>query len=143
MAVETTYRKVKLWNRHSEDFSQVVKGDKIHIPAGKSITVSRRQALDIRGHYPGKNVKTKLEIEPILETIDVPEEWLDHKTGRTFSSREALLRHLGVDPGTKAKPDFDCVVCGSKFKSKDELLGHLPECVRKHAPKEAAPAAKK
>ena len=127
-------------NRNDQDYDYIVKGAKFHIPAHKSITVSRRQALDIRGHYPGKNVATKIEIVPIFEDIDVAEEWMDHKTGRTFVSREALLKHLGVDPKTVTdKPSaLACPVCQStEFTTKEELIAHLGACVKKHTPKEA------
>lgn len=141
MAIETTYRKAKVWNRHDEDFSYMVKGNKVHIPAHKSITVSRRQALDIRGHYPGKNTITKIEIEPIYEEIEVADEFVDHKTGKTFGSREALLKHLGVDPATvQERPSpFSCPICSAaEFKTKEELIAHVGSCVKKHTPKEAA-----
>ena len=143
MSKETTYRKAKVWNRDSVDYNQVVKGDKVMIPAGKSITVSRRVALDIRGHYPGKNVTSKLEIEPIIEVLDVPDEFIDHKTGKSFRSREELLKHLGVDPVLASKPEgFECVICTTGFNTKDELVAHLTDCVKKHAPKAEATAKK-
>jgi hypothetical protein len=143
MSTEVTYRKAKVWNKGTEDYAQSVKGEKVFIPAGKSITVSRRTAIDIRGHYPGKNVIAKLEIEPIMEKIEVADEYVDHKTGKTFRTREDLLRHLGVDPVLASKPKgFECVICLEEFTNKDELVAHLTECVKKHAPKETAAAKK-
>lgn len=136
MSREKTYRKAKVWNRHSEDFDQKVKGEIVHIPAGKSITVSRREALNIRGHYPGKDIVTKIEIEPIMEEIDVPDEYIDHKTGQTFNSKKELLQHLGVDPALGVDPDgFECVICGESFGTKDELVTHLKTCVAQSAQK--------
>jgi len=143
MATETTHRKAKIWNRNSEDYSQIVKGEKVHIPKGKSITVSRRQALDIRGHYPGKGVVTKLEIEPILEKVEVDEQWVDHRTGKIYPTKDSLLRHLGVDPALASKPKgFECVICGEECETKDELVAHLAKCVPEHAPKQEAAAKK-
>jgi len=144
MATEMTYRKAKVWNRNTEEYSQIVKGEKVHIPAGGSLTVSRRQALDIRGHYPGKNVITRIEIEPILEAVNVQEDYVDHRTGKTFSSKESLLKHLGVDPMLVNKPaGFDCVICNKNFDNKDELVAHLADCVKWHSNKKPEVATAK
>jgi hypothetical protein len=139
MAKISIAKKVKIWNRHTEDYSQVVKGEAVHIPAGKYIECSRRKGLDIRGHYPGKGIICKLEIEPIYEEVDEPEQYMDHRTGEIFGTREALLKHLGINP-EDAKLKLKCGLCDAPFDDKAALAAHMTVCLSKFQ-KEKKPVA--
>jgi len=133
-------KKVKLWNRHDQDYKQIVNGMEICIPSGKYIQCSRREGLAIRGHYPGKGVTCKLEIEPIYEEVDEPEVYMDHRTGEIFSNRAALLKHLGIDEGV-VKANFKCGLCETSFPDRVSLAAHMQECLPKFKKETKAAAA--
>lgn len=136
MATQKIVKKVKLWNRDTEDYKQVVTGEEVFIKAGGNIVCDRRRAIAIRGHCTGKgNTRSMLDIEPIYEIGEVNEIYIDHKTGQQFPSKEALLKHLGLDPeaveSAKSTIRYVCPVCDDAFSSKDQLIAHMPKCLDK------------
>jgi len=135
MAKVKVAKKARVWNRGSQDYKQVVMGDEVYIPAGGSVTVSRRQAISIKGHYCGKGVKASIEVEPLFEEQDEPETYIDHRTGQVFPSRSSLLKHLGIDEDTadKAKnaTKYICAICEDPFEDKDALIAHMKKCMAK------------
>lgn len=128
-------KKARVWNRGSEDYKQVVMGDEVFIPAGGSVTVSRRQAIQIKGHYCGKGVKASLEVEPLFELQDEQEIYIDHRTGQIFPTRSALLKHLGIDEDAaeraKNAPKYICAICEDPFETKEDLIAHMKKCMAK------------
>ena len=128
-------KNVKVHNRGAEDYKQVVMGDEVYIPAGGFVSVSRRQGINIKGHYCGKGVAVSLDIEPTYEEVDIGEQYVDHRTGQIFPSRESLLRHLGVDPdqadAVKKAPKFVCAICDEVFEDKGVLINHMEKCLAK------------
>lgn len=134
---EKICKRVKLWNRDTVDYRQIVRGDEVFIKAGGFIECSRRHAIEIRGHCTGKDVKARLEVEPIYEESDVTEVFIDHKSGQQFPTREALLKHLGVDPKAVAASNakqttvYPCPICDKTCNSKAEIVAHMPGCLAK------------
>jgi len=147
-------RKARLWNRGDTDFHQIVNGTEYHIKAGDSITVSRREAVVIRGHYCGKNVPVSLEIEKIFENVSEDKTPVtDHRTGQLFPTQDAYLQHLGInnrehvdvgalkeqilaelkqDPANKTvEKEYICPFCEGSFTKKQGLIIHMRACEKK------------
>jgi uncharacterized C2H2 Zn-finger protein len=135
MATEKIVKRVKLWNRGSEDYKQLVRGDEVFIPKSGYIECGRRRAIEIRGHCTGKHVRAKLEIEPIFEKGNVNEIYVDHKTGQQFPTRDALLKHLGIDPASisadRAVNKYLCPLCDATFDNKEDVVTHMGKCMDK------------
>ena len=147
MAMTKVAKRARVWNRGSGDYKQVVMGDEVYIPAGGSVTVSRRQAIQIKGHYCGKSVKASLEVEPLWEMAEEQEIYQDPRTGQIFPTRASLLKHLGIDESAanevKNAPKYTCAICEKSFETKEELIADMKKClakVEKSAKKETVPA---
>jgi hypothetical protein len=144
MAKVKVAKKAKVWNRGSQDYKQVVMGDEVFIPVGGHVVVSRRQAINIKGHYCGKGVEAQIEVEPIFELSGEGEIYTDHKTGQVFPSREALLKHLGIDEkvadSVKNAPKYICAICEDSFDEKDAFIAHMEKCMAKLKKTKAATA---
>jgi len=65
--MENVAKRARLWNRGNTDYKQIVNGSEVYIPAGKSVECSRHEAVTIRGHYCGKGVPVRLEIELLYD----------------------------------------------------------------------------
>jgi hypothetical protein len=131
-------KRVKVWNKDKVDYKQMVRGEEVYIPAGKFIEVGRRKGVEIKGHFTGKYVAAMLEIEPIIETGEESEVWMNHKTGRVFATRDELLKDLGVDPkaadAVKNATRYTCPICDESFTTKDAIVAHMPNCLARVKP---------
>jgi uncharacterized C2H2 Zn-finger protein len=91
---------VRLWNDAKEAFNHLVHGNHYHIPAGQFVVLARREAIEVRGHYPGRGVETRLRIEElpgrdkeIISTLDPERLYLCPKCDSEFESKEDYQKH--------------------------------------------------
>lgn len=125
MASEALKQQVALLNRDRADYTETFKGDKVTIPAGKAIKMSRRDAVQFRGQYGGSadgdptrpKIKNLImlpikEINPDLvagELKDlaapVAKTYICNYDGREFDSQEELDEHLEAIKGNRVGKD--------------------------------------
>lgn len=93
----------KVWNRNSYDFTQVYKGEKIHIPAGKFIEMEYFEAKAFAS-YPSPMKKNGQGVDDpaYFKMIDIEgSPGLDHKVvawksnvdGSIHATEEAMYEH--------------------------------------------------
>jgi len=65
-------KKVKLWNDGQKVFDYEIPkdGERYVIQPGKYIELARRDAIKVRGFYPGKDIQVSLRIEPIPGEVE-------------------------------------------------------------------------
>ena len=101
--------KVRLWNRGDKTYDQTVDGERIVIEPGQYKELPRRRAIAVRGHFPGRGIIVRLDIDPILDKYDEPEKIIPT-----------------TDP-SKAKI-YTCPICESEYGVKEDALS----CARSH-----------
>jgi len=140
-------KRAKLWNRGANDYKQMVMGREVFIPKDGYIECSRSEAISIRGHCTGKDAPVSLVIEYIASDKPENERWIDHRSGQQFPSKEALLKHLGIDPQAieeaKNATVYLCPGCDQRFDSSDAAKKHMATCLSQFAPKEDKSVSRK
>lgn len=144
-------KRVRLWNDTDTDYRETVLGNEVYIPARKSITLTRRDAINIRGHCCGKHKPVSLRMEPIEAAAGEERRvYINHQTGVEYATEEALYKSMGLDAKTveaaKTGRRYICPFCDdAEFTSKDALIKHQGKCAEKYQPVGAgtAPAGKR
>lgn len=102
-------------NNNQYPFTQMFKGEKIEIPAGKAVEMEREEAVEFFGaFYPPKidyngNIDPKsfkrLEIVPLSEQVyDVDDSKIvNHATGDVYESQEQYDAAIKSDPELLAR----------------------------------------
>jgi hypothetical protein len=140
-------KRAKLWNRGANDYRHVVMGQEVFIPKDGFIECSRSEAMKIRGHCTGLNDPVHLDIELLDASDDERVRWIDHRTGQEFPTRDALLKHLGVDPAEAEAARngvvYPCPMCNRKFTDAEKAREHMRQCLGGTASSAPAPATKR
>lgn len=61
------YRYSYVKNNGKNEYRETINGTEYVIKPGEKIKMRRREAISLRGSYPGDKVEKKLTIEPCLE----------------------------------------------------------------------------
>lgn len=136
-ATMTVPKRAKLWNKGDRDFKHMVIGKEVFIPKGGYIDCSRSEAMKIRGHCTGKDEPVTLIIELVDDGKPEREKFIDHRTGQEFPTRNALLKHLGIDPkevdAEQNATVYSCPGCDQTFKDAESAKVHMAACLLKFA----------
>lgn len=104
----------RLWNDDDKPFDYEINGARWTIPAKGFIEknpngakLTRRECYNVRGFYPGKDVKVRLRVEEINDAAPAKDE---------SKEREVI---------------YICPVCGNEFKQKGMALA----CAARHKKK--------
>ena len=84
--VQGVYKYVWLVNDSQEEYREKIDGDEYVIPGKGKVKMRRRDAIKVRGHFPGDGIKKRLLIVPIFES----EEWICPVTGKGFPTEREL-----------------------------------------------------
>jgi hypothetical protein len=101
---------VKVWNDNVHPYSEVFKGDKLHIPAKSFIKMDREEAIQFRGTYNS----------PVRDADgnDLPE-------GFKMIRIEPLSAEDLLAPEAQVKVDeLVCLACAYKATNKTDLAEH-------------------
>ena len=120
-------KRVELKNNHKNDYNQVIHGERYLIKSGESINLSRRQAVDVRGHYAqgekGEDIEVSLELIPIPDAVSAEVK----EAPKVDSDIMARLQNLeAASKGEKVKI-YACV-CEKEYTDKGFYLKHLAKC---------------
>lgn len=116
-----------LTNRGSREYFQVIEEKEYRIPAGETLELPRREAIKVRGYYPGKGVPASLTIEHRGD--DSPEVHVCNKCSMIFDNSSDLIEHMNshFEKTEEKKPTkvFSCLYCDKEFTRKVALIGHM------------------
>lgn len=117
-------KRVELKNNHKNDYNQVIHGERYLIKSGESINLSRRQAVDVRGHYAqgekGEDIEVSLELIPIPDAVAVAEVVPE-------ANNDLLKRIEALEGGGKAEKVkiYGCPFCDKEYAEKRFLASHM------------------
>lgn len=103
--------KVRVWNDNTHPHTEMFKGDKIHIPAGKYVEMEFYEAHEFRGQYT-----------PILRDFDGNPVESSYKKIRIEKIEGATAKDEGQPEGK-----VSCQACGKGFLSSKDLEEHIDE----------------
>lgn len=137
MAQAKIAKRVKLWNDTNTDYKEIVLGNEVFIPARGFVTLSRREAITVRGHCCGRHKPVTLRMEPIEETTEERKVYINHQTGVEYPTEEALYKSMGIDAksieAAKTAKRYICPFCDdAEFTTKDALIRHQTKCAQKY-----------
>lgn len=130
--------KTKVTNSGDSTFDKVVNGTRYTIDPGQTVTLPRRTAIAIRGHYtpPGERVNITLEHIPAEE-----QRYSCHFCGIEFPDQSTLDKHLKthqdkvvkIDNKSPKQEKVYVAPDGEEFKSKQALLSHMRAVAKKES----------
>ena len=127
-----TTKRVYLQNDLGTDYVQKVHGHDIVIKAGEKVEFSRKQAVQIRGHYAtdakGSAIPVHLSVIPIEDKVKEED---TVETVEYQSDIEKRLQKMEAALNAKApekKTVYACPLCDKEYASKDAVRKHIEKC---------------
>ena len=122
-----TKRDVLLYNDDDNEYVEDYNGTLYKIPAHGAIKLARRDAISLRGTYPGKHVVKRLRIDNDLSGVITEESHQCNFCGETFGNEQLLANHLESHKDKRVEPmiEMKCPLCGDVFDNLADLRDHL------------------